>query len=346
MAAPDPIPPISTPPAGSETAFPGVVSGGTPILPSTPTSNGPVPVSTKPLPGSRKANRHVRNATWTAIMGHANVVGSVAALFLFLMAVGAIGGYYWSKSSPTVVPKTTISTLSPSDLAKLNEIGSNLGSSGQTLNIGADALFRGKANIGGDLTVGGRFNANGPVTLSQLNISGTTAVSGLNVGSNMQVTGTTTLQQGLTVNGLGTFNNGINVSGSSSMNTLNANTLAVRTISISGPLMIGHLTTQGPVPTFVTGTAVGAGGTASISGNDTAGTLNFNTGNTPPAGVLGTITFRAGFTSTVHVLLSPLTSAAASTQTYVTRTSGGFQVHTANTPPAGSVLSFDYFVTQ
>jgi hypothetical protein len=163
------------------------------------------------------------------------------------------------------------------------------------------------------------------------------------VGSNLIVGGTTTLQRSLTVQELVTINGGLTVSGATSLNTLNAGTIAVRNISISGPLTIGHLVTQGAAPT-IAANAVGGGGTVSISGNDTAGTVNINTGS-GPGNVLATITFRAAFTGTTHVQLTPLTSGAASAGAYVTRSATGFQIH-ANTPPAGQTLGFDYLVAQ
>jgi hypothetical protein len=305
------------------------------------------PSATPPAATPSKPPKKNRGEGWDKLIRRARIIGSIAALFIFLVAVGGVGGYVYFQLQPkTPDNKPSISTLSPSELQKLTEVGSSLGNTGQTLNIGANSLFRGKVDVTGDLNIGGRLNANGPVTLSQLNITGTTAAVGLSVGSNLTVSGNTTLQQNLTVGQLATFTGGINVGGNASFNALNASSIAVRTISISGPLTIGHLSTQGTAPVFVPGTSVGGGGTASISGNDTAGTLNFNTGNAPPAGVLGTITFRAAYGSTVHVLLSPLTGAAASTPAYVTRSSGGFQVHTDSPPPAGSTLSYDYFVTQ
>ena len=283
--------------------------------------------------------------TWDALRIRANTIASIGALFLFILVIGGVVGYFYSQSRKTAAPtpKPTVQTLSAEDLRKLTEVGANLGTTGQVLNIGASALFRGKVDVGGDLSIGGRLNANGPVTLSQLNITGTTAATGLNVGSNLIVGGSTTLQQGLTVTGLAAVNGGLNVSGAASFNTLNASTIAVRTISISGPLTIGHLATQGPPPTIVAN-SVGGGGTVSISGNDTAGTININTGGGPGA-ILATITFRAGYTATAHVLLTPLTGPAAAAQVFVTRNAAGFQIH-ANTPPAGSTLSFDYLVAQ
>lgn len=284
--------------------------------------------------------------SWDQIRSRANTIGSIAALFLFLLLVGGLGGYFWSlsrKTPPATGP--TVQTLSPEDLQKLSEIGANLGTTGQVLNIGANALFRGKIDVGGDLSIGGRLNANGPVTLSQLNITGTTAATGLNVGSNLIVSGTTTLQRSLIVQALATIEGGLNVSGSASLNAVNANSIAVRNISISGPLTIGHLSTQGPTPSASTG-AVGGGGTVSISGNDTAGTININTGSGPSVNTtLMTITFRAAYTATPRVLLMPRTAGAATAHAYVIPSSTNFRILAVN-PPAGSTLTFDYFVTQ
>jgi hypothetical protein len=284
-------------------------------------------------------------SAWNSLRKRANAVGSIFALFSFLVVGGAVSGYYWAKAH-TPKPQTkepAISTLSQDEINKLNQVGANLGTAGQTLNIGANSLFRGKVDVGGNLTIGGQLNANGPVTLSSLNITGSTAATGLIVGSDLKVTGISTFDKGISVNGLAAINGGLNVTGTASINALNAATIAVRTISISGPLTIGHLATQGPAPGIVGGT-VGSGGTVSISGNDTAGTININTG-TGPGGVLASVTFRAAYPGAVHVQITPLSGGAASAGAYVTRTGGGFQIH-ANTPPSGQTLSFDYLVIQ
>jgi hypothetical protein len=306
-------------------------------------SNAPVPdpgSELSPKPNNALAPRR----SWGDVRRRASTTAKIVTLFVALLVVGAIVGYYYSASKKPATPAKTpsVTGLTSEELSKLGQIGSNLGSSGQVLNIAADSLFRGKVSVAGDFTVGGRLNANGPVTLSSLNITGNTAATGLNVGSNLVVGGTATLQRGVTVNGLASLDS-LNVAGSASVNSLNASSIAVRNISISGPLSVAHLISSGPPPSIVAG-SVGAGGTVSISGNDTAGTVNINTGSVP-GNVLATITFRAGFGATVHVMLSPLTSAAAAANAYVTRTSAGFQIHAAS-PPAGSTVSFDYLVVQ
>jgi hypothetical protein len=311
--------------------------------PATPQFGAPKPPAEAPKPDKKPK----AIPGWDAIKGRANTAASIAALFIFLVGLGVAGGYFYSQSrKPAPVAKApSVQTLSQSDIDKLSEVGANLGTSGQTLNIGANALFRGKAEVTGDLTIGGRLNANGPVTLSQLNITGTTAATGLNVGSNLIVSGTTTLQKAVSIQDLLTINGNLNVTGAASLNALNAKSISVQTIAISGPLTISHLATAGPTPFFAAG-AVGAGGTVSISGNDTAGIININTGTGPGIdAVLMTITFRAAFGAAPHVLLTPRTSAAAQAQAFVSPTNTAFRVQ-AHNPLPGAVLSFDYFVTQ
>jgi hypothetical protein len=302
----------------------------------------PPPAKPTPSPEPRS-----KSGGWSRLRTRANTIASIIALFVFLVIAGGVIGYFYAQSrKPTPAPKSpTVQNLSQDEINKLSEVGANLGTAGQTLNIGANALFRGKAEVTGDLTIGGRLNANGPVTLSQLNITGTTAATGLNVGSNLIVSGTTTLQKSLTVNDLTSINSNLNVSGQISASGLTTNSLTVHTISITGPLTIAHLATGGPTPFFAAG-AVGSGGTISISGNDTAGTININTGSGPSADItLMTITFRAAYPAAPHVLLSPRTSGAAQAEAYVVSAGANFRV-LAHTPPAGSTLSFDYFVTQ
>jgi hypothetical protein len=286
--------------------------------------------------------------TWNKLQARARIIASVGSLFIFLIVIGIVAGFFYAESRKTTSKSNapTVTSLSASDLSKLGQIGQGLGSSGQTLSIGADSLFRGKVDVAGDLSIGGHFSANGPVTLSQLAISGTTNLAGINVGSILNVQGAAIFQSGLAVQGLASISGNLSVSGSMSVGSVNASSISVHDLSISGPLLISHLVTQGPNPTIVSGTALGSGGTVSISGNDTAGTVNFNIGTSPPAGVLGTITFRAPYSSAVHVMLSPLTGAAASTPAYVTRTGGGFQIHTDAPPPGGTGLSYDYIVAQ
>jgi hypothetical protein len=279
------------------------------------------------------------------LLHRANSLSGVIALLVAVLIAGSVIGYFISPARKNVTaPQTIIQNLSASDIQKLTDLGANLGSTNQILTIAANTVFRSKVDVGTDLTVTGRFNANGPVTLSQLNITGTTALSGLDVGSNLTVAGVTTLQKGLTITGLAAVNGGLNVSGSASVNSLNATSISTQNISISGPITIGHLITKGPTPGISPG-SVGGGGTVSISGNDTAGTIDINTGSSPSSDSLANITFRAAFSGAPRVILTATSFDSAAAQVYVTAASTGFAIHIRNYLP-GQIYSFDYIVTQ
>jgi hypothetical protein len=298
---------------------------------------------TSPSPTPPEAPKPPQQRSFARIRARANSVSGVAVLLLAVLVLGGGLGYIYSSTRPKTTSKTTVNTLSPEEIQKLTDVGTSLGNTNQVLTIGANSLFKSNLNVNGDLTVGGRFSANGPVTLSQLSISGSTALAALAVGGDASIQGATTINKSLTVHNLLSVNGGLNVSGTASVNALNAGSVSTQKISISGPLTIGHLVTQGPAPGLSAG-AVGAGGTVSISGNDTAGTINISTGAGPGA-LLATITFRASFSATPHIQLTPLTPDAAALNVYVTRAATGFAIHAVN-PAAGAVYSFDYLVTQ
>ncbi len=283
------------------------------------------------------------DTAWNRLRTRANAGASIAILFAFLVAIGATFGYFYaaSKKPQPKAPTQNVENLTPSQISQLSQIGTSLGTSNQTLNIGANALFRGNENVVGTLSVGGSFNANGPVTLSQLNITGNAALTGLNVGSNLAVSGTTTLKGALTVSNAETVNS-LTVSGNASVGALGANSIAVHNLSISGPLSISHLITQGPNPTLTT--YVGGASNANISGNDTAGQLNINLASSP-SGPLVRVNFKAAYGNTVHVQITALTEDAAKAGVYVLPTSDGFTVEAA-TPTGGTNLQLDYLVTQ
>jgi len=105
----------------------------------------------------------------------------------------------------------------------------------------------------------------------------------------------------------------------------------------------GALSCGGAVVSYQHANILVNGGTAAISGTDTAGTVNINTGNNPVAGCLVTLTFNHAFSNTPHVVLTATNTAAAGLQYYVTPSSANFSV-CANNPTAGQAYTFDYFV--
>jgi hypothetical protein len=312
-----------------------------------PPSNQP-PTEPTELESVKATDTPKKASSWRRITNRSRNYGRVAALLGAILVVGAAGGYFVSiglrqpTTNKTAAPK--VENLTPSEISKLSQVGSQLGSSNQVLTIAANTVFQDKVAIGSDLTLGGTLNANGPVSISSLSIAGQTNLANLAVGKNLQVTGLTNAQNGLTVTGLTTVNGNLSVSGAAAVGSLTTNTISAKSISISGPFTISHIISTGAPVSSSNGAALGSGGTTSVSGNDTAGTVNMNIGSGAGTGTLVTVSFRSAYGANVHVLLTPVSPGAATAQVYVTRTPTGFSVNAAATP-SGS-LSFDYFVTQ
>jgi hypothetical protein len=304
-----------------------------------PTTPPPIqPTQPTPAKSYRALNRRARNA--------GRVVGLLFAILAFGGGLGFIIAHN-IKVQSTKTPTPEVKTLTSDELNKLSTLGANLGTSNQLLTIGATAQFNNNVIISKDLSLTGRLNANGPVTLKSLTISGNdTSIGGLSVGGDLGVTGATTLQKGATIGQLLSLTGNLAVAGTANFGTISASSITVRTLALSGPLAIAHLTTQGALPSSSNGPAIGSGGTTSISGNDTAGTVNMNTGSGSNGGIIMNITFRTPYTANVHISITPLTGAAASAPVYVTRTAAGFQIRIDSALPSGAFLSYDYFVIQ
>ncbi len=288
---------------------------------------------------------------YRSLSRRANNTAKVVALLFAILAVGSGLGYFIAQVSKNdakkKLPAPEVKNLTADELSKLSNLGSNLGTSNQLLTVAANAQFNNSVLINKDLSLSGKLNANGPVTINTLTITGSgTSINGLQDPGILNVAGATTLQNGATINGLLSVLGNLAVSGTGNFNTVSATTVNVRNLSLSGPLVVSHIQTQGQLPSSSTGGAAGGGGTTSLSGNDTAGTININIGAGAGSGVLMTVTFRAAYSGNVRVLLSPLTGAAASAAVYVTRSATGFQVRTDLPLTPGSILSFDYFIVQ
>jgi cytoskeletal protein CcmA (bactofilin family) len=180
----------------------------------------------------------------------------------------------------------------------------------------------------------------GTLALSNLTVSGTsqfgqaTVNQNLAVAGNTAIQGATTIAKSLQVNGSGTF------SGS-----LSAPQITTPSLQLNGDLVLTHhISVGGSTPTRSGGTALGSGGSVSVSGSDTAGSITINTGSNPAAGCFVTITFTTKYNATPHVLATPIDSAAGGLSYYITRSTTNFSICDSTTPPAGSSFGFDYFV--
>ena len=260
------------------------------------------------------------------------------ALVIVIAAMVTVAAYLNSKSKAKSTLKSQ--TLSQSSLSQLANSDVTVGDAKQVLNVQSNAVFAGQVLIRSDLQVAGKLQVGGSLSLTGINVSDTAILGTAQVNKNLQVAGDTALQGGLTVlknlsvNGGGTFNGPVS-----------APQITAGTLQLNGDLVLTHHITAGGVnPGRTNGNSLGGGGTASVSGSDTAGSITINTGSGPSAGCLITVTFGSKFNGTPHVVVTPIGAAAGGLGYYVTRSTASFTVCTTNAAPSGQTFGFDYIV--
>lgn len=234
---------------------------------------------------------------------------------------------------------TNTAELSQDALKQLASTDVTVGNPKQVLTINSNAVFAGAVLIRSNLEVAGTLKIGGNLSLADLTVTGTSKLGNAEVNE-LNVAGAMTLQNILTLR------NGISVSGRSSFNgEVVANSLATGALTLTGDLRLTHhITAGGTIPAIERGAAVGGGGTVSLSGSDTSGSIAVNTGTSPPAGCLATVTFSEKYNNTPHVVISPIGSSAGGLDYYVTRSTTGFVLCTTTPAPSGQSFGFDYVV--
>lgn len=261
---------------------------------------------------------------------HFNIYLLLFVLIFIIAAIIVLVSVLRNKKENAVTPLTS-QTLNEDVLKQLKSTQSTVGDPKQILNVESNAIFAGTVLIRQSLDVAGEIRVNSSLNLPGMTVSGTSTLDHLQASS-LTVTGNATIQKALSVSGSGTFGG-----------ALSAPSLNINTLQLNGDLQLNrHIDAGGGTPSKSDGTALGGGGTSSVSGTDTAGTVTINTGGNPPAGCFTTVNFAQKFNAIPHVVLTPVGSAAASLNYYVTRTSASFTVCTTNAPPAASSFSFDY----
>jgi hypothetical protein len=232
----------------------------------------------------------------------------------------------------------TSQSINDDVLKQLKNTDVTVGQPKQILSVEANAIFAGTVLIRGDFESAGQIKSEGPVTAPEINISGsgtfqTLQANKLQLAGDGQVQGNLSVQNSLSVSGSGNFGG-----------TLSANKISIQSLELAGDLLISkHIKTSGAGPSKNNGAALGGGGTSSLSGSDTAGTININTGSSPHPGCFVTVNFTRKFSSP-HVVVTPVGSIGASINYYVIRSSGSFSLCTVSSAPAGKSFSFDYIV--
>lgn len=263
--------------------------------------------------------------------------------FLLIVVAGAVTIVNYLNSQKAA-PAASVATqgLTQSALKDLANTDATVGNTSQTLTIQGNAVIQGQTLMRGDLNVAGNFQTGGNIRGAGLTVSGSTnlgatQINGLQVATNLAVQGSTTLQD-------------LNVAGTSSFGgAMTASQITVTRLILSGNAMLqvpNHISFAGPSPNrTINASILGSGGTASVNGSDTGGTVNVSTGNNPLAGCFVQINFNLPFSSQPHVIVSPVGAAAGQTEYYVTRTNTSFSICAAAPAPANQTFAYDYFVT-
>jgi len=276
------------------------------------------------------------------LIRHFNIYFLTFLLIVVIAVVVTVVYYLNSKKAPKA-PEVATQTLTADALKQLANSDATVGDSGQTLTVQGNAIFDGQVLVRSNLNVAGTIQLGGTFSVPDLTVGGTanlsdTQINRLQVATGSTFQGTVTLQHDLNVAGTASF------SGPTTIGNLTVNKL---TMAGNAELDIpNHISFTGYTPnrTIDTG-ALGGGGSASVQGSDTAGTVNINTGNNPAPGCFVTMTFNTPFTNIPHVVVTPVNRAAGQTQFYVERTKTTLRICSANAAPANQVFAYDYFIT-
>ncbi|HEX7368440.1 MAG TPA: hypothetical protein VF261_02180 [Candidatus Saccharimonadales bacterium] len=273
------------------------------------------------------------------LFGRANIYLLLFVLILVVAGAVVVVAYLHSRSAQN---NTNIAsqTLSQSALKQLANSDVTVGGAQQTLNVQSNAVFAGQVLIRSNLAVAGKLQIGSSLSLAGIQVSGTSQFDQVQISKNLSVAGDAaiqgqlTVQKSLNVNGGGTFNGAVS-----------ATALTADSLQLNGDLILTHhISAGGVTPGRSNGGALGSGGTASVSGSDTSGSIAINTGSGAYAGCLVSLTFATPFHTTPHVIVTPVGSAAGNLGYYVNRSSTSFSVCTDNKPPDSATFGFDYMV--
>jgi len=260
-------------------------------------------------------------------------------IFILILIAVVFMIFYIIEKNKAVAPVTAKNqTLSQTTLSQLNSNSVAIGGSQETLDIQSNSVFSGSALIKGEEQVAGALTVAGNTTLQNASISGNTQLNQV-AGNTLTIDGNTTLKGQLVVG------QSLNVAGNTTLSgAVNAGKLTVSSLLVNGDISIDyHLVTNGLSPTIKSISSLGSGGTTSINGTDTAGTININFGSGVSGNTCVAVTFNKAFATTPSVIISPDGSSSAGSNYYVdNKTATGYEVCLTATQATSS--DFDYFV--
>jgi cytoskeletal protein CcmA (bactofilin family) len=261
--------------------------------------------------------------------------------FLVLLLLGAIGIFaavkFNDKNSDNKSSKSA--SLTDKQLTDLKVNSTIVGDAQQTLDIQSNSIFEGQVLMRNNLDVAGSIKVGGALSLPAITVGGSSTFGEIHVNDKLTVAGNTTLQGSLTVQ------KGLTVAGNVSFGSLSAGQINASNINLTGDFVVNrHINVTGGTPGKSGGSALGGGGTATVNGTDTAGTVTINTGGGPSAGCFITINFTQRFNATPHVVISPSNSSAGNLNYYANRSTSNFSICTTGAPSGSTNYLFDYVV--
>jgi hypothetical protein len=271
------------------------------------------------------------------VIAHSNIYLLIFIILLLAMGVGATALFFREKSVNDA-HNLTPQSLSTEELNQLANSGVTVGDPKQVLTVQSNSIFTGKLLVRSDLEVAGKLIVGSSLSLTGVTVSGNSIFDDVQITRSLSVNGNTSVQGKLTAQSLAT-------SGSASFGgTVTSSALVTNRLSLNGDLVLTrHIAIGGASPSRSNGGALGSGGTSSVSGSDSAGSIRINTGGSPSAGCFITVNFTQVFDSP-HVVVTPVGSSGGSIDYYVTRSSGKFSLCTSSAPGAHKNFSFDYIV--
>lgn len=274
----------------------------------------------------------------------ARAVNVYLLLFILLLVVAGIVAFVLLQSSNDGTNDIETQVLTQDAIDSLNSNETTVGDPKQLLSIESNAVFSGKVLVSNGLEVAGQIKVSGDSDVPGITVSGRSALDDVElntlfVANDATLQGVLTIQGGLSVNGQTTFGAPIS-----------APSITIEALQLTGDLQLSrHIDAGGPTPAVSSGSGVGAGGTVTVSGTDTAGTVTINVGSGAVAGTLASVSFASVFGSSPHVVITPVATLGSAVisgtqQFYLSsRTSSGFTIATTGALATGSI-SFDYIV--
>lgn len=315
---------VISPTNGAASSIPSITSSQPPTDSDEPSPSGPKnPKKMNPLRNfARRFNIYI--LLFVLLL----IIATVVAVVLYFQALSK------NASNNTVQSQE----LSQSTLNQLSTSDVTVGEPKHTLSVQSNAVFTGSVLMRSNLQIAGTLQVGSNVAINGVRVTGSSTFDDVQITKSISVTGNSSVQgqlsvqQGLNVNGSGTF-----------LGAISAPSITAGSLQLSGDLKLTHhIAAGGGTPSRSNGSALGGGGTVSVSGSDTAGSITINTGTSPGPGCFVTINFTAAFNSTPHIIVTPVGPSAAGLAYYINRSTTNFSLCTNSSPPGGASFGFDY----